>query len=75
VTVRIFRECLCCSNSSNKNSASTSSVAPTVKNIEPKVVLIDGRQSAELMIDFNFGVDPVIAYEVKKITSDYFEEE
>lgn len=46
-----------------------------VKNIEPKVVLIDGRQLAELMIDFNVGVDPVIAYEVKKITSDYFEEE
>ncbi len=46
-----------------------------VKNIEPKVVLIDGRQLADLMIDFNIGVDPVIAYEIKKITLDYFEEE
>jgi restriction system protein len=46
-----------------------------IKNIEPKVVLIDGRQLAELMIDFNVGVDPVIAYEVKRITSDYFDEE
>jgi restriction system protein len=46
-----------------------------VKNIEPKVVLIDGRQLAELMIDFNVGVDPVIAYEIKKITLDYFDEE
>lgn len=46
-----------------------------VKNIEPKVVLIDGRQLAELMIDFNVGVDPVISYQVKKITSDYFDEE
>jgi len=46
-----------------------------VKNIEPKVVLIDGRQLADLMIDFDIGVDPVIAYEIKRITSDYFEEE
>jgi restriction system protein len=33
-----------------------------VKNIDPKIVLIDGRQLAELMIDFNVGVDPVISY-------------
>lgn len=46
-----------------------------VKNIEPKVVLIDGRQLAELMIDFNVGVDSVISYQVKRITSDYFDEE
>jgi restriction system protein len=46
-----------------------------VKNIEPKVILIDGRQLAEFMIDFNVGVDSVISYDVKKIVSDYFEEE
>ncbi len=46
-----------------------------VKNIDPKIVLIDGRQLAELMIDFNVGVDPVISYQVKRITSDYFDEE
>ena len=46
-----------------------------VKNIEPKVVLIDGRQLAELMIDFNVGVDPVISYQVKRIASEYFDEE
>lgn len=46
-----------------------------VKNIEPKVILIDGRQLAEFMIDFNVGVDAVISYDVKKIASDYFEEE
>ncbi len=46
-----------------------------VKNIDPKVVLIDGKQLAELMIDFNVGVDPVISYEVKKITLDYFDED
>src|SRR5437870_10230715 len=45
-----------------------------VRNIEPKVVLIDGRQLAEFMIDFNVGVDSVISYDVKKIVSDYFDE-
>ena len=46
-----------------------------VRNIEPKVVLIDGRQLAEFMIDFNVGVDSVISYDVKKIVSDYFDED
>lgn len=46
-----------------------------VKNIEPKVVLIDGRQLSDLMINFNVGVDPVVSYDVKKIVSDYFDEE
>lgn len=46
-----------------------------VGNIEPKVVLIDGHQLAEFMIDFNVGVDPVISYEIKRIVSDYFDEE
>lgn len=46
-----------------------------VRNIEPKVVLINGQQLAEFMIDFNVGVDSVISYDVKKITSDYFDED
>lgn len=46
-----------------------------VRNIEAKVVLIDGRQLAEFMIDFNVGVDSVITYDVKRIVSDYFDEE
>jgi restriction system protein len=46
-----------------------------VRNIEPKVVLIDGNQLAEFMIDFNVGVDPVTSYEIKRVVSDYFEEE
>ncbi|HEV3375001.1 MAG TPA: restriction endonuclease [Candidatus Acidoferrum sp.] len=49
--------------------------AEYVRNIESKVVLINGRQLAEFMIDFNVGVDSVISYDVKRITSDYFEEE
>jgi restriction system protein len=46
-----------------------------VSKIEPKVVLIDGVQLAQLMIDFNVGVNPVASYETKRIDSDYFGEE
>ena len=46
-----------------------------VKNIDAKVVLIDGSQLASLMIDNNLGVNTVHVYEIKKVDSDYFEEE
>jgi restriction system protein len=46
-----------------------------VTHIDPKVVLIDGRQLAELMIDFDLGVTTAVSYQVKKIDSDYFGEE
>jgi len=46
-----------------------------VKNIDPKVILIDGRQLAAFMIDFNVGVDLVASYDVKKLQSDYFDED
>jgi restriction system protein len=46
-----------------------------VAHIDPKVVLIDGTQLAELMIDFEVGVTPVANYQLKKIDSDYFGEE
>ena len=40
-----------------------------------KIILIDGYQLAQLMIDFNVGVSKVSCYEIKKIDSDYFVEE
>jgi restriction system protein len=46
-----------------------------VDHIDPKVVLIDGRRLAELMIDFEVGVATARTYHVKRIDSDYFEEE
>jgi len=46
-----------------------------VQNIDPKVILIDGEQLAEYMIDFGVGVNSVTSYEVKKIDSDYFVDE
>lgn len=45
-----------------------------VDHIDPKVVLIDGRRLAELMIDFDVGVNAAATYHVKRIDSDYFDE-
>jgi len=44
-------------------------------NIDPKVILIDGRDLANYMIDFNVGTFAAISYEIKRIDSDYFIEE
>lgn len=43
--------------------------------IESKIILIDGDQLAEYMIDFNVGVTTTSKYELKKIDLDYFVEE
>jgi len=45
-----------------------------VERIDPKVVLIDGRRLAELMIDFDVGVTTARTYHVKRVDSDYFDE-
>lgn len=42
--------------------------------LQQKVVLIDGRRLAELMIDHNVGVAEEQVYRIKKIDSDYFED-
>jgi restriction system protein len=42
--------------------------------LHQKVVLIDGRRLAELMIEHGIGVAEEHAYSVKKIDTDYFEE-
>jgi restriction system protein len=43
-----------------------------VAKIDSKIVLIDGEQLSQLMIDHNVGVAPVTSYETKRIDSDYF---
>ena len=43
--------------------------------IDSKIVLIDGDQLAQLMIDFNLGVSRMASYEVKKVDTDYFTEQ
>lgn len=57
----------------------TSNFTSEAKNYQPKndtkIVLIDGEQLAEYMIDFNLGVTPQRSYEIKRIDNDYFEED
>lgn len=43
--------------------------------IESKIVLIDGEQLAQMLIDHNIGVAPVSNFEIKKIDSDYFSDQ
>jgi restriction system protein len=40
-----------------------------------KVVLIDGEQIAELMIEHNLGVTTTKSYELKEVSNDFFDEE
>jgi restriction system protein len=45
------------------------------KQIETKIILIDGSQLVEYMIDYGVGVTTEAVYELKKIDFDYFSEE
>jgi len=42
--------------------------------IDSKIVLIDGEELAQMLIDHNIGVAPVASYEIKRVDSDYFTE-
>ncbi len=46
-----------------------------VDRLDLKIVLIDGEQLAQLMIDYGVGVAEKISYSVKRIDEDYFTEE
>lgn len=46
-----------------------------VERLDMKIVLIDGEQLAQLMIDYGVGVAEKIAYSVKRVDEDYFTEE
>jgi restriction system protein len=46
-----------------------------VKSTSKKVILIDGDRLAALMIEHNIGVATTQTYEVKRIDSDYFDQE
>ena len=41
-------------------------------NIDNKIILIDGQQLAQYMIDFGVGVTTEAVYELKRLDSDYF---
>ncbi|MCD6007439.1 restriction endonuclease [Halomonas sp. IOP_31] len=46
-----------------------------VGQIDPKVVLIDGADLVQLMIDNNVGVGSAAVYEIKKVDTDFFIED
>ncbi len=46
-----------------------------IEKIERKIVLIDGKKMAQLMIDHNVGVASVRTYHLKRADSDFFEED
>lgn len=46
-----------------------------VKQIEKKIVLIDGEMLSQLMIDHDLGVSTIASYQLKKIDTDYFSED
>lgn len=46
-----------------------------VSKVDSRVVLIDGDQLAELMIDFHIGVSVSKTYEIQRLDSDYFSDE
>lgn len=45
-----------------------------VVGLHQKIVLIDGKELARYMIEYNVGVSTKRVYEIKKIDTDYFEE-
>ncbi len=54
-------------------STFTSDAISCVQNLDQRIVLIDGRQLADLMIEHNVGVTVAKSYELKKIDQDFFE--
>ena len=53
-------------------SSFSSEAVNYVSSIDAKIVLIDGKRLADLMIDYDVGVTPVTVYQLKRIDSDYF---
>lgn len=53
----------------------TDEAAQYVRQIEKKIVLIDGERLAQLMIDHGVGVTEGKTFAIRRLDSDYFEEE
>ena len=45
------------------------------KQLHSKIVLVDGKQLTKLMIDYDLGVSTVATYTIKRIDSDFFNED
>ena len=47
----------------------------TSKQTQNKIVPVNGKQLAKLMIEYDLGVSTVATYKVKRIDSDFFNED
>ena len=56
------------------SSAFSKEAIDFVKHLSIKIILIDGDELANLMIDYGVGVSTVSNYQIKRIDSDYFDE-
>lgn len=56
-------------------STFTRDAQASLKDYSPRIVLIDGYQLSRYMIDYGVGVSVMDVFELKKIDSDFFEEE
>ena len=56
-------------------SFSSNAKASAERSDNPKIVLIDGEQLADYMIEHNVGVSTTKTYEIKRVDSDYFAED
>lgn len=55
-------------------SSYTQEARDFVKTVGTRIILIDGRQLADFMIDYNVGVTTEAVYELKRIDTVYFED-
>lgn len=55
-------------------STFTKDALNSVREYSSRIILIDGKQLAQYMIDYNVGVSIASIYEIKKVDSDFFEE-
>jgi restriction system protein len=46
-----------------------------IRQIEKRIVLVDGTRLSSLMIEHGLGINSVASYEVSRIDSDYFDEQ
>ena len=53
---------------------SKEAIAFANKQLHSKIILVNGNELAELMIEYNLGVSTQKTYEVKRIDTDYFNE-
>lgn len=56
-------------------SAFTKDALASVREYSSRIILIDGDNLADYMIDYGVGVAVASTYEIKKVDTDFFEEE